>query len=207
MKNLRFVWVVAMAFGLTLLYAQSPIDALRAAEARFLALDSYAATMGVVMGEHRDVGKVYYQGKKFQLDFPEDQSICDGVQTMNYSKEFAAINFSEPLTGPDLSVGGIYGLHRFPFKFEWVDTSSYMMRMRLTAPNQDLSPSLVLIGIGKKSGFVEEFSFSVREDLKIEMVVIEFQLNPVLDPKLFMIDMDFVRRVENGEVAPIEHEH
>ncbi len=207
MRHLRIVLLTLMALGFNALHAQSAADALRAAEARFQALDSYSATMGYEMGGHRDVGKVYYQDKKYRLDFPEDQTICDGVQTLNYSKEFAAVNFSEPMTGPDLSAGGVYGLHRFPFQFDWVDTSGYMMRMRLKAPNDNLSPPMVWIGIGKKSGLVEEFSFKVNEELTIEMVVIEFQRNPVLDPKLFIIDMDFVRRVENGEVAPIEHEH
>jgi hypothetical protein len=206
MQHHRYICFFALSLWVVVAQAQGPAEALRAAEARFLALGSYSATMGYVASEHRDIGKVYYQGNKSQLDYPEDQTICDGSKTMFWSKEFAAINFPEPITTPDLSAGGVYGLHRFHYQFEWVDTMGYMLRMRLTASDPNLAPPEVLLGIGRKSGLIEEYSVFFR-DFSMEMKVLDFQLNPVLDPKLFVIDMDFVRRVENGEVPAVVHDH
>ena len=207
MKHLRPATLLLICLWASHLMAQNPEDALRAAAARFKALDSYSATVGFVMGDERDMGKVYYQGQKYHLDFPEDQTICDGTQIMNWNKGFGAINFPEPYVGPDLSAGGIYEVHKFPFKVEWADTFESVMRMRLMSQTEDLTPPMIMIGIGRKSGLIEEYTVYLQDGLTIETEILDYKLNPVLDPKLFMIDMDFVRRVENGEIPPVVHDH
>jgi outer membrane lipoprotein-sorting protein len=189
------------------LKAQTPQAVLQAAESRFNALATYSATMGFVMGNHRDIGKVYYKGQKYHFDFPEDLTIYDGVTTMNWGKAFADISYPAPGTGPQLSAGGVYALHKFPYKMEWTDSASTIQRIHLTPLDEDADLPTVRIGINRHSGLIEDYDVHFKTGLKIEMKVLDMQLNPVLNDSLFIIDWDFVRKVERGEVPPVEHEH
>ncbi len=184
---------------------QTPQAALIEAEAKFKSFSSYSATMGFDMGGHRDVGKVYYEGNKYHWDYVEDLTICNGTTTMNYNRAFASISYPEAVVGPDLSADGVYGLHKFGYQFSWTDSNSVMRRMKLTPPQGSEYPP-VSIGIGRKSGLVEEYIVDIRAGLRMEMMVLDFKVNPVLDPKLFVIDWEFVKKVEDGLVPPMEHE-
>lgn len=190
-----------------IVFGQTPAAALAKAEFDFKGHTSYSATIGFDLGGHHDLGKIYYSGNKYRFDYPEDLTIFDGKTIMYYSKEFAAVDLSQPGTGPDLSLGGVYGLHHFAYRFDWVDSTGQVRKMRLQAQDPDMAVTEVIIGIGRQSGLVEAYTVTTRQGLVIDYKVIEMASNPVLDEGLFKIDMDFVQRVQNGEVAPIEHEH
>jgi outer membrane lipoprotein-sorting protein len=207
MRRIGYWLLTLMAISCGWVKGQTPEAALAAAEARFKALNSFSATVGYVMGSHRDVGKVYYQGNKYHLDFPEDQTICDGKVTMNWSKAFADISYPEPGEGPDLSVAGIYSVYRFPYTFEWIDSASTIQKMRLTPKNNDTNIPAMTIHLHRKTGFIDGYSVDIRQDFTMEMMVLDYKLDPVLNEKLFVIDWAFVKRVENGEVPAVEHEH
>ncbi|HEX2900348.1 MAG TPA: hypothetical protein VHS96_11575 [Bacteroidia bacterium] len=204
--RLTFTVLVMLTCGLVRAQ-QLPQAALVEAEAKFKALTTYSATMGYTMSGHHDIGKVYYSGLKYHFDYPEDQTIFDGKTTMNWNKEFASISYPQPGEGPDLSAGGIYGVHRFGYDFAWTDSSSVMRRMKLTPKGDGAALYPIKIGIGRKSGLIEEYTIDIRPGFSIGMQVLDFQLNPVLDEKLFIIDWAFVKRVEDGLVPPVEHGH
>lgn len=187
--------------------AQSAAEALQQAEAQFLALSSYTASVGYTMGGHHDVGKVYYAGKNYRYEYPEDQTICDGKAIMIYSMAYGAVNILDITHEPDYSLGGVYGLYQFPFEIVWTDTMFAVKHLHLTALDDNIQAKSIDIGISKKTGRVSEYNLEFRNGLKISYVVIEEAVNPVLDPNLFVIDWEFVRKADNGEIAPIEEDH
>jgi outer membrane lipoprotein-sorting protein len=199
--------LVALMLTTSNLHAQSAADALRTASARFKALASYSATIGFVMGTEREIGKVYYLGNLYRSEFPEDQTIFDGKSIMSYAMGFGAVSISEPSGAVDYSLGGIYDLHRFAYDFAWIDTMFAVQHLELTAKDDALMSNKIQIGISKKTGLISSYSVAFRDGFHIDYIVIEEALNPALPADLFEIDWDFVKRAENGEVAPIEHHH
>ena len=207
MQRMRFTSLLFLLLVCGIVSAQqTPQAALIEAEAKFRSFSSYSATMGFDMGGHRGVGKVYYQGNKYHWDYVEDLTICNGTTTMNYNRAFASISYPEAVVGPDLSADGVYGLYKFAYQFSWTDSNSVMRRMKLTPPEGSEFPP-IQIGIGRKSGLIEEYIVDIRAGLRMEMMVLDFKVNPILDEKLFVIDWEFVKKVEDGLVPPIDHGH
>lgn len=207
MRSARLIGTILLAL-LGTLRAQTPEEVLRAAHAKFQALETYSATVGYDMGGHRDIGKVYYRGAKFHLDFPEDQTIYDGKVEVNWNKAFATISYPEPPQGPDLSVAGMYTLYNFPYQFTWLDSAATVRKMELLPKEPGSTLPIVRLGLNRKTGLMEFYTIEpVLEGVPLDMQILDFKENPVLDDKLFIIDWQFVKRVEDGLVPPVEHQH
>ena len=207
MRAAKLICFALIALCLGRVHAQSAEEALRAAHAKFQSLESYSATVGYDMGGHRDMGKVFYRGAKFHMDFPEDQTICDGKVEVNWNKAFATITYPEPPVGPDLSVAGMYTLYTHAYNFAWLDSSATVQKMELMPKDPNSTLPIVRIGLNRKSGLMEYYSIEPVEGAPLDMQILDFKVNPVLDDKLFIIDWQFVKRVEDGLVPPVEHEH
>lgn len=207
MRAARLICFALFALFICSIQAQTAEEALRAAHAKFQSLESYSATVGFDMGGHRDIGRVFYRGAKFHMDFPEDQSIFDGKVEVNWNKAFATISYPEPPTGPDLSVAGMYTLYTYPYNFTWIDSSATVQKMELLPKDPNSLLPNVRIGLNRKTGLMEYYSIEPVEGANLDMQILDFKVNPVLDDKLFIIDWQFVKRVEDGLVPPVEHEH
>lgn len=207
MRFARLICIALFALLIGNLSAQTAEEALRAAHAKFQSLESYSATVGYDMGGHRDMGKVFYRGAKFHMDFPEDQTIFDGKVEVNWNKAFATISYPEPPSGPDLSVAGIYTLYNHAYDFSWIDSSATVQKMELLPKDPNSTLPIVRLGLNRKTGLMDHYAIEPVEGPNLDMQILDFKINPVLDDKLFIIDWNFVKRVEDGLVPPIEHEH
>jgi|GEM_PF-3560099 len=195
-----FIW-----WASTGLWAQPTTHDLASAEAKFKQAKSLAAVVEFNMGGHADTGYVYYKGNLYHLDFPTDQTIFDGKRLMNWSKEFAVIHIAEPGNGLDLSLGGIYSLHRNPaFKLSPTGSAG---QFKLSSNYADEVVDVVEIRLNKESGLVEAYQIKMTSGIQISYRVLNLQLDAELDKHLFEIDDEFVAKVERGEIPPVEHEH
>ena len=195
-----FIWWTS-----TGLWAQTATQDLASAEKRFKQAKSLAAVVEFNMGGHVDTGYVYYKGNLYHLDFPTDQTIFDGKRVMNWSKEFAAIHVAEPGNGLDLSLGGVYSLHRNPaFKLSHSGSAG---QFKLSSQYAEEVVDVVGIQLNAESGLVEAYQIKMTSGIQISYRVLNQQLDAELDNHLFEIDEEFVAKVERGEVPPVENKN
>lgn len=189
-----------------------PAALLAKAEETFFGLDNYHCTLLVEMpaGSATQTlkGLVWFSGNKHHIDFPEDLMICDGKETMTWYKEFGEVLVNPYEEETDMSLGGIYRLHKRPHSIKYIGTKDGLHQIELKESDPEAVFPDKQVFVDEKSHLIEAYHL-----VSPKMGTYKYQVSGVqtnqngLPANMFVIDQDFVEKARNGEFKTEEHEH
>lgn len=186
-----------------------PIADLAKAEKRFKEIKGYQCDLHVLMGTgSQPVSGHFFADKgRYHMDFEEDETVCDGKMLMHWYMAFGSAKYEEYDPLNDLSLGGMYAIHRFNHQVTFVADENGMKKYLLQDKNADANFPKKEVWIGNESGLIEKFALESVQYGLFTYTTSNAQEGLKLDERLFTPDLAFYGRVLAGEIPAIEHDH